>query len=102
MIQHKQSASQTVRFLEWIRRYSGWWYLICTPDEKHMTLDMMKMLVTRLHQEGFYEIIFVLLMVHRNAPFMAQFSSYLLLDSLIAQWETRREDIIGAILQHLE
>lgn len=33
---------QTVRFLKWTRRYSGWWFLICTPGDEHMNLDMMK------------------------------------------------------------
>ena len=35
-----------------------------------MNLDMMKKLVEQLAKEQFYEIIFVLLMVHRNAEFM--------------------------------
>ena len=68
----------TIRFLKWIRRYSGWWYLICTPDDEHMNLDMMKMLIQRLAKEQFYEIIFVLLTVHRNA--IDSTFKYLLLD----------------------
>lgn len=27
---------QTIRFLKWINRYSGWWYLICTPNDEHI------------------------------------------------------------------
>ena len=78
---------QTIRFLEWIRRYSGWWYLICTPDEEHMTLDMMKMLINRLAKEQYYEIIFVLLTVHRNADFMDSIFKTMLLEMILAGWK---------------
>jgi hypothetical protein len=77
----------TVRFLKWIRRYSGWWYLICTPNDEHMNLSMMKMLIERLAKEQFYEIIFVLLMVHRNAGFMDDTFKYMLLEMIITGWQ---------------
>lgn len=25
---------QTIRFLKWVRRYPGWWYLICTQGKE--------------------------------------------------------------------
>lgn len=81
---------QTIRFLKWIRQYSGWWYLICTPDDEHMTLEMMKMLITRLAKEQFYEIIFVLLTVHRNS--IDSTLKYLLLDMIIAGWKGEVKD----------
>ena len=77
----------TIRFLKWVRQYPGWWYLICTPDEKHMTLDMMKMLIQRLAKEQFYEIIFVLLTVHRNAGFMDSIFKTTLLEMVITGWK---------------
>ena len=77
----------TIRFLKWIRQYSGWWYLICTPNDEHMNLSMMKMLIERLAKEQFYEIIFVLLMVHRNADFMDNIFKYSLLEMIIAGWQ---------------
>ena len=80
-------SKQTVHFLKWIRQYSGWWYLICTPNDEHINLQMMRLLIARLYQEGFYEIIFVLLMVHRDSPVMTHVTDYLLLDCLIDQWE---------------
>ena len=43
----------TIRFLKWIREYSGWWYLICTPDEEQMNISKMKMLIERLAKEQF-------------------------------------------------
>jgi len=78
---------QTIRFLKWIRQYSGWWYLICTPGEGHMNMDMMKILIGRLAKEQFYEIIFVLMTVHRNADFMDSVFKYMLLEMIPAGWK---------------
>ena len=78
---------QTVRFLQWIQNHSGWWFLICTPDDEHMDLTMMKLLVTRPAKEEFYEIIFVLLMVHRNAPFMNSVFQSMLLELVLSGWK---------------
>ena len=55
---------QTIRFLEWIKKYPGWWHLICTPNDKHMNISIMYTLIKYLAKEQLYEIIFVLLMVH--------------------------------------
>ena len=78
--------TQTVRFLKWIREYPGWWYLICTPDDEHMTIDMMQMLIKRLAKEQFYEIIFVLLTVHKNSGFMKNIFDFILLEMMIKGW----------------
>jgi len=77
-----------IRFLKWIRRYAGWWHLICTPDEEHMNMGMMKMLIQRLAKEQFYEIIFVLLTVHRNADFMDSVFKMLLLEMILSGWKS--------------
>jgi hypothetical protein len=78
---------QTIRFLEWIRRYPGWWYLICSPGEEHMNFSMMKMLIERLAKEQFYEIIFVLITVHRDAEFMDSIFKTMLLEMILAGWK---------------
>ncbi len=83
---------QTVRFLRWIRQYSGLWYLICTPGDEHMTFSMMKKLIERLAKEQFYEIIFVLLMVHRNAEFMDSVFKTMLLEMMLAGWKGEVKD----------
>jgi hypothetical protein len=77
----------TIRFLEWIRRYPGWWYLICTPNNEHMNVSMMKLLIKRLAKEQFYEMIFVLLMVHRNADFMDSVFKTILLELILSGWK---------------
>lgn len=95
----------TIRFLEWIRQYSGWWYLICTPNEEHMNMDMMKMLIGRLANEQFYEIIFVLLMVHRDADFMDNVFNYMLLEMIISGWKGEvkgKEQFIEEIMDLLD
>lgn len=100
-MKNKRTA-QTLRFLKWVRKHSGLWYLICTPDEEHMNMDMLKRLIGQLYQEGFYEMIFVLLMVHRDNPAMSHVSEYLLLDSLIARWGQEKETIIHEMQALLE
>ena len=77
----------TIHFLKWIRQYPGWWYLICTPGEENMNISMMKMLIERLAKEQFYEIIFVLITVHRNAGFMNSVFKHLLLEMILAGWK---------------
>lgn len=96
---------QTVRFLKWVKDYPGWWYLICTPADKHMNMSTMKMLVKRLAQEQFYEIIFVLLMVHRNEEYVKSISEFMLAEMTAANWDGKaegREGIIKNILECLE
>lgn len=96
---------QTVYFLKWIRQYSGWWYLICTPNDEHMNMSMMKMLIQQLQKDQLYEIIFVLLMVHRNESFMKNIFVYLSLEIVTENWSGKiksREKIIKEILQLLE
>ena len=82
----------TIRFLQWIRKHPGLWYLICTPDSEHMNLDMMKKLVEQLAKEQFYEIIFVLLMVHRNEEFMDNIFKTMLLEMILAGWKGEVKD----------
>ena len=77
----------TIRFLNWIKQYPGWWFLICTPGDEHMNLGMMKMLIERLAKEQFYELIFVLLMVHRDAKFMESIFKTMLLEMMLAGWK---------------
>lgn len=78
---------QTIRLLNWIRTYPGWWYLICTPGDEHLNPEIMKLLLGRLEKEQFYELIFVLLMVHRNADFMDGVFQHMLLEMTLANWK---------------
>ena len=94
---------QTIQFLKWINKYPGWWQLICTPDDEHMNIKMMDMLIRHLAQEQLYEIIFVLLMVHRNEMYVKDALNSMLLDMMTENWGGKKKDrkqMIKAILKH--
>lgn len=96
---------QTVRFLKWIKNYPGWWHLICTPADSHMNINVMKTLIKHLAKEQFYEIIFVLLMVHRNEEYVKDISGFMLAEMTATNWDGKtegREGIIKNILECLE
>lgn len=97
--------SQMLRLLEWVRKYPGWWYLICTPDNGYMNIKIMNTLIRHLAQEQLYEIIFVLLMVHRKEKYMKDISNYMLLDIVTENWNGKRkskEQMIKDILKYFE
>lgn len=60
------------KLLKWINEYGGWWYLICTPDSRFMKPETLQMIIRRLEQESLYELIFVIIMVHRKNEFINQ------------------------------
>ena len=76
---------QLLRFSRWIRAYPGCWFLICTPDCAHMSPEVLRTLARQLTREGFYEILFVLLTVHRNAPFLDSRFKAALLETIAAE-----------------
>lgn len=67
-----------------------------------MTLQMMRMLIERLYKKGFYEIIFVLLMVHRKNAVMSHVVEYLLLDGMVEHWNEDKDNIIKKMLEKFE
>ena len=94
---------KAIRFLKWIHRYNGWWYLICSPGDEHMNPGMMKLLIQQLAKESFYEIIFVLLMVHRNEEYVKTTLDLLLLDSITDNFENENEEnIIKKLIYYFE
>lgn len=96
---------QTIRFLKWVKKYPGWWHLICTPNDEHMNIKMMSMLIRRLAREQLYEIIFVLLMVHREERYVKDLPGFMLLDMVMENWSGKRkgkERTIKNVLEYLE
>lgn len=94
---------QTVRFLKWIERHSGWWYLICTPKDEHITPVIMQTLIKELAKEQFYEIIFVLIMVHKEEEFVKSTGEAIFMEMLIAEWNAgKKEEFIKNLINHLE
>lgn len=95
---------QTVRLLRWIQKYPGWWHLICTPNDEHMNIKMMSKLIRHLEQEKLYEMIVVLIMVHRNEHFMKGLSENMLLELITDNWNGKiksRQQIIKGVLEYL-
>ena len=84
-------------------KHGGRWYLICTPGDEHMTMSMMTRLITMLAEKSYYEIILVLLMVHREVPFVQSLYKSMLLDYVISEWESvRKEKLIKSVLKEPE
>lgn len=94
---------QTIRFMKWTERYSGWWYMICTPNDEHMNLGMMKLLIQQLAKEQLYELIFVLLMVHRNEEFVQSAEQSMFKKMLIAKWNAgNKDELIQELIDQFE
>ena len=93
MSKKKHRTDHTTRLLRWICEYGGLWYLICTPGDDHVDLDMLRHLVEKLHEADLDELIFVLLMVHRDHPALRQIPEYLPLRELSVRWQDDREQI---------
>ena len=63
------------------------------------------MLIRHLAQEQLYEIIFVLLMVHRNEMYVKDALNSMLLDMMTENWGGKKKDrkqMIKDILKHFE
>ncbi len=98
MKKESRRTRETVKFLKWTRKFSGWWTLICTPGDEHMDREMMKLLIQKLADKQLYELIFVLCMVHRNAEFMPDLSQYFMRELLLKSWETDPEGVIRSMI----
>lgn len=92
MIHSHKRDKHTGQVLEWILKYPGWWFLICTPGDEHMNPEMMRLLIDRLAEEQFYEIILVLLSVHRDEAFMKPVFKGMLLEMVLAGWKGEKKD----------
>lgn len=103
MSMSKERTTQTIKFLKWTKKYNGWWKLICEPDNENMNFSMMKLLIEELEKESFYEIIFVLLFIHKKQTFMNDTFETLLTDLLIAQWKVgNKDDTLKGLIDSLE
>ena len=95
-------TSHTKKVLQWIRDYPGWWYLICTPGAEEMNLQMMRLLIQKLSQAHLYDLVFVLLMVHREHPSLKNLWEYWLIDRLAENWEADKQKMMEKLTNLLE
>lgn len=94
---------QTIRFLKWINRYSGWWYLICTPYDEHINNSIIQTMIEQLAKEELYEIIFVLLMVHRNEDCVKTTGQAMFVEMLANEWNSgNKNELIKSMINHFE
>jgi len=100
---HENRTNQTIRFLKWTRKHNGLWQLICEPDNERMNLKMTQEIIKKLAKEQLYEIIFVLMEVHKDKEFMKSTSQIIFKDLLIAEWEKGSKDaMLDKLIGYLE
>lgn len=94
--------THTSDFFQWTQQYFALWSLICTPGHEHMTPSNLVDIIEKLAAANLDELIFVMLTVHRNEPFVAYFYRTMLFDLISERWEEERDHIINKIIKHLE
>ena len=103
MTKQLKRTRQTFRFLRWVRKHGDWWQLICEPGSEHMDIKTMQLLVKRLAKERFYEMIFVLMEVHKNEEFMKSVNKVMMKDLIMSEWKSGHGDgLVRMLVEHLE
>ena len=75
MSKNKENRKRNKAALKWIREYSGFWQMICTPDDAGMDITTMRKIIKCLEKNEMYEFIFVLFTVHRDKPYVKSIMS---------------------------
>lgn len=87
--------------LNWSRANRTYWRIMCTPNDEQMTPDMMKKIIINLQENSLYELIFVMLTVHRKTPFvndiLADITNYM----MYRRWNKENDGIINRITKFL-
>ncbi len=100
-VQNEQNE-RIIRLFKWILYEPGLWYIICTPDDKRITPSGMQALLRKLEGEGFYEIIFMLIMLHREKDFMKSMFFYILTELASDKWKSGHgNEIIRKAIEYL-
>ena len=99
----KNMKKHSIKLLEWIRKYGGYWWLVCTPGDNRMNMDIARKIITSLAKNGLYEMIFVFLTVHREEEFIKNLLSYLNLDLMLEEIKHKNLDqIVRMIDENLQ
>ncbi len=91
MRRSRKMKKRSRKLLKWIRKYSGYWYLICTPGDSHMNIVTARNIIKSLAKNRLHELIFVFLTVHRDEEFVKHMLSYMNLDLMLE--EMRHKDL---------
>ena len=103
MLGNRKDKKRSRKLLKWIRRYSGYWWLICTPGDSHMNMMVARNIIKSLAKNGLYELIFVFLTVHRDQEFIKSMLSFMNLDLMLHEIEQNgMDEIVRMIEEHLQ
>lgn len=103
MLGNRKDKKRSRKLLKWIRKYSGYWWLICTPGDSHMNMVVARNIIKSLAKNGLYELIFVFLTVHRDQEFIKNMLSYMNLDLMLHEIEQNgMDEIVRMIEEHLQ
>jgi len=103
MLGNRKDKKRSRKLLKWIRRYSGYWWLICTPGDSHMNMAVAGNIIKSLAKNGLYEFIFVFLTVHRDEEFVKNMLPFLNLDLMLEEIKHKgMDEIVQMIEEHLQ
>ncbi len=97
-----ENNSSMPEFFPWVQQHFGLWSLICTPGHEHVNPLNLVDIIEKLAEAHLDELIFVMLTVHRNEPFVAYFYRTMLFNLIAEHWESERDHIIKKMIEYLE
>lgn len=102
MRRSRKEKKRSRKLLKWIKKYSGYWWLICTPGDSHMNMMVARNIIKSLAKNGLYEFIFVFLTVHRDEEFVKNMTAYMNLDLMLEEIKHKNLDqIVKMMDEHL-
>ncbi len=102
MHKNRKGKKRSRKLLKWIKRYGGYWDLLCTPGDSHMNMAAARNIIKSLAKNGLYELIFVFLTVHRNEEFVKHMLQYINLDLMLEEIKHKDMDqVVQMIDGHL-
>ncbi len=87
--------------LKWTKAYREYWRMICTPKDERMTPDTMKRIIANLREHSLYELIFVMLTVHRDTPFVNDLLTDISNYTIYRRWNKENEGMFDRIMNYL-
>ena len=102
MKEAQKDKERSREVLNWSRANRNYWRIICTPNDEQMTPDMIKKIIINLQENSLYELIFVMLTVHRKTAFVNDILSDITNYMMYRRWNKENDGIINRITKFLE
>lgn len=94
--------NETTRLIKWSHEYSGLWEIIIDKNSRYMTPEMMRRLILFLAKNELYEVIYVMLSVHKDKEYVKTAYELMFKDSIISELKKGKEgDVINRLLNYL-